>query len=162
MSELPWMQIAKSYLGLKEAPGSANNPEVVKLYALAGHPEVKQDSVAWCAGFCSAVLTRAKLKSPQSLWALDFAKWGQPLTRPVYGAIGVKKRNGGGHVGFIVGASRSRIFLLGGNQGDACSIAAFPRADFVAFRWPSEIKIPEDPADLPTTIAGALSNVTEA
>lgn len=163
MAELPWMQIARSLLGLKEGAGAANNPEVVKLYALAGHPDVKSDAIAWCAAFVSAVLQRAKLKNPRTLWALDYAKWGQPLDRPLYGCVAVKKRKpSGGHVGFVVGANATQIILLGGNQGDAVSIAAFPREQFVAFRWPSEIKLPAPPADLPATVAGARSNLSEA
>jgi uncharacterized protein (TIGR02594 family) len=168
-ADLVWMKLAKSYLGLKEGEGAANNPEVLKLYALAGHPEVKSDSVAWCAAFVSAVLQKVKLKNPQTLWALDYATWGQPLDRPYYGCIAVKKRQpSGGHVGFCVGANKAQIFLLAGNQGDAVTIAAYPRKDakgndnFVAFRWPSEIKIPTQPIDLPTTIAGVRSNLSEA
>lgn len=163
MAEPAWMTIARGSLGLHEGAGAANNPKVVELYALAGHPEVKSDAVAWCAAFASAVLTRAKLKSPQTLWALDFAKWGQGLDRPLYGCLGVKKRKpSGGHVGFVVGASKTQIMLLGGNTGDAVAIAAFPRSDFVAFRWPGEVAIPTHPVDLPTTIAGARSGVSEA
>lgn len=154
--------MASSYLGLKEGAGASNNAKVVELYALAGHPEVKQDAVAWCAAFVGAVLAKSKLETTGSLWALDYAKWGQKLDRPFYGCVGVKKRDGGGHVGFVIGANKTQIILLGGNQGDAVSVAAFPRENFVAFRWPSEIKIPIEPVPLPTTVAGARSNVAEA
>lgn len=167
MSELPWMQIAKSYLGLTEGPGAANDPKVIELFKLAGHPEIRADSVPWCAAGVSAVLQQAKLKNPRSLWALDYAKWGQALDRPYYGCVAVKKRKApdgkiAGHVGFCVGANKTQIVLLGFNQGDAVSIAAFPREQFVAFRWPSEIPIPAHPIDLPTNVAGARSNMSEA
>lgn len=157
-----WLALAKSYLGLKESAGAADNSKVVALYALAGHPEVKHDSVAWCAAFVSAVLAKAHIKNPQTLWALDYAKWGQPLDKPILGCVGVKKRNGGGHVGFVVGANEKSIILLGGNQGDAVSVAAFPRENFVAFRWPAEVRIPDKTTPLPSTVVGAQINVTEA
>lgn len=158
-----WLALAKSYLGLKESAGAADNARVVALYALAGHPEIKHDSVAWCAAFVSAVLAKAHVKNPQTLWALDYAKWGKPLDKPILGCIGVKKRNGGGgHVGFVVGANAKSIILLGGNQGDAVSVAAFPREQFVAFRWPAEVPIPTEVAALPTTVVGSQINVTEA
>ncbi|ABY28869.1 hypothetical protein [Methylorubrum extorquens] len=80
------------------------------------------------------------------------------------GAIATKKRGNSSrqsHVGFVVGANPTQIFLLGGNQGDAWSIAAFPRKKFTSFRWPADVSLPA-PHTLPTTIAGARSGVSEA
>ena len=80
------------------------------------------------------------------------------------GAIATKKRGNSswqGHVGFVVGANTNKIFLLGGNQGDAWSIAAFPRKEFTSFRWPADVPLPAA-TKLPTTIAGARSGVSEA
>ncbi|MBB2960906.1 hypothetical protein [Methylobacterium sp. R2-1] len=80
------------------------------------------------------------------------------------GAVATKKRGNSsrqGHVGFIVGASASQILLLGGNQGDAWSVAAFPRKEFTSFRWPPDMPLPA-PHTLPTTIAGARSGMSEA
>ncbi|GJE71708.1 hypothetical protein CHKEEEPN_3255 [Methylorubrum podarium] len=45
-------------------------------------------------------------------------------------------------------------------QGDAGSIAAFPRKKFTAFRWAADIPLLA-PQTLPTTIAGVRSGVTE-
>lgn len=50
----------------------------------------------------------------------------------------MKKRNGGGHVGFVVGRDQNgKLMVLGGNQNNRVSIAPFDEDDFVAFRWPS-------------------------
>ncbi|OCC01851.1 hypothetical protein BA190_26935 [Labrys sp. WJW] len=159
--EPAWLVEARKDLGLREAPGPKDNPDVVRMFAEAGHPEVKHDAVAWCAAAVGAWLARAGIKGTGSLWALDYAKWGQALPGPRLGAIAVKRRRGGGHVTLVVGGAGDRVFCLGGNQDDAVTIASYPAAAF-AYRWPSDVKIPEPPARLPTTITGARAGVSEA
>lgn len=56
---------------------------------------------------------------------------------------------------------KGKVFGLGGNQGDAWSVAAFDRDEITAFRWPTDVPIPTA-SRLPTTIAGARSGVSEA
>ena len=138
-----WLAEAQRCIGIKEGPGAANNPAVVKMYAEAGHSGIKHDSVAWCAAFVGAMLKRAGLKPNGSLAARSYESYGQRLAEPLYGCIGVKKRSGKnapawqGHVGFVVAANRTTVWLLGGNQGDAVKVAPFDRSEFTAFRWPS-------------------------
>jgi uncharacterized protein (TIGR02594 family) len=70
-----------------------------------------------------------------SLAARSYEAWGVGLKEPALGTIATKKRGNSswqGHVGFVVGANPTQIFLLGGNQGDAWSIAAFPRNEFTS------------------------------
>lgn len=159
-----WLVLAEALDGLKEAPGAANNPEVVRLFADAGFPGIKTDSTAWCAAFVNAVLERAGHRGSRSLAARSFEGWGIGLSGPALGAIATKKRNGSawqGHTGLVVGASAAQVFLLGGNQSAMVCVAAFPRRDIVAFRWPADVALPP-PHTLPTTIAGARSGVSEA
>jgi len=159
-----WLTLAAAELGVKEGPGAANNPRVVQLFADAGFAGVKQDSVAWCAAAVGAMLKRAGHKPSGSLAARSYEDWGIGLKEPVLGCVATKKRGNSswqGHVGFVVGASRDQIFLLGGNQGDAWSVAAFKRSEFTSFRWPADVPIPTA-SKLPTTVAGARSGVSEA
>ena len=52
-----------------------------------------------------------------------------PLQAPTVGCVVVFEREGGGHVGLVVGAdTKGRLLVLGGNQGDAVSIAPFDRS----------------------------------
>jgi len=159
-----YMQVALSYLGTREAPGSANTPAVVDMFRLAEHPEITADSVPWCAAFVAACLKKAgtpnEVAKSLRLWAAAYAQLGTKLNAPVWGAVGVKTRTGGGHVGFVVAANASRVWLLGGNQGDKVSIASFPRASFSAFRLPTGIDARSLPP-LPTSAAGA-ANPTES
>lgn len=129
--------VARKYLGLAQGPGAADNPAVVKFYAEAVHPEVKHDSVPWCGAFVGGALHEAGIKGTGTLWALDYAHWGQHLDRPAYGRIGAKKRIGGGDVCFILGETPLIYICLGGNQADRVCIEAIPKSGFVALRWPS-------------------------
>ncbi|WP_420023753.1 TIGR02594 family protein [Cereibacter azotoformans] len=164
--ELSWMAVARGLLGLREIKGASHEARIVQMFADAGHAWVKDDETAWCAAFVGAVLKRAGLVNTGSLAARSYEGWGQKLPAPIYGCVGVKKRAGGaswqGHLGFVVGASASTIYLLGGNQGDAVSVAGFPRGEFTAFRWPPGVLIPASPRPLPTSLAGAASGVSEA
>lgn len=65
-------------------------------------------------------------------WSL----FGRKTKRPVYGAIGIKTRQGGGHVAFVVGQSSDGryLYMLGGNQNDEVNISRYPKnvwTDFV-------------------------------
>lgn len=159
--EPAWLTIARKEIGTVEGPGKSNNPKVLDYFIEAAHPEIHGDDTAWCAGFCGAMLKRAGIKPSGSLAARSYESWGSPLKSPILGAVAVKKRPGSswsGHVGFVVGASPTQIFLLGGNQADRVSIAAFRRSEFTAFRWPANIGVPTPPDPLPSTIAGAKIN----
>ncbi|WIU42104.1 TIGR02594 family protein [Methylorubrum extorquens] len=164
-SEQPgWLVLAEGELGVRGGAGAANNPRVVKLFADAGFSCIKQDSVAWCAAAVGGMLKQAGHKPSGSLAARSYEGWSVGLKEPALGAVATKKRGNSswlGHVGFIVGANSRQIFLLGGNQGDAWSVAAFPRKELTAFRWPTDVPLPA-PHTLPQTIAGARSGVSEA
>ena len=164
-AQLPWMAVAETYLGVSEIKGAKHNPDVVELFALSGFSGIKDDETPWCAAFVGGVLHRVGLgrRDGVTLAARSFENYGTGLPAPIYGCIGVKKRAGGsswqGHVGFVVGANATHVFLLGGNQSDKVNIAAFKRSEFTAFRWPSGVAKPNIP--LPGTIEGAKS-ATEA
>lgn len=153
------MQIALSLIGMKEFPGKASNPVVEQFSIDAGFGRMKDD-VPWCGFFVASILKRAGL--PNELepkwrgWAASYGRLGTKLMNPVYGCVGVKTRQGGGHVGFVVAANSSTIWLLGGNQGDKVSIAAFPRKLFTAFRLPTGVDAKTLPK-LPVSGTGAKS-----
>jgi uncharacterized protein (TIGR02594 family) len=140
MNQPRWLTLAWADLGVLEAPGSDNNPKVVRYYADAGHPGVHGDDVAWCAAFVGACLERAGVGGTRSLMARSYLSWGEALEEPRTGAVAVLSRSADpslGHVGFLVGLTDDEVVLLGGNQGDAVSVAAFPRARLLGLRWPA-------------------------
>lgn len=159
--EPPWLTFARKDLGLREGVGDLDNPKVVAMYAEAGFPGIKHDSVAWCAAAVGAWLHRAGIEGSGSLLALSYLKWGIPLDKPILGCIAVKKRVGGGHVTLVVGAGQGSVFCLGGNQNDSVSIADY-NASVFSWRWPAGVPIPRPALPLPSTIVGARAGVSEA
>jgi lysozyme family protein len=78
--------------------------------------------------------------------ARSYLAWGETLSEPRTGAVAVLSRGSDpslGHVGFLVGLTPSEAVLLGGNQGDAVSVATFPRSRLLGLRWPTPV-IPND------------------
>lgn len=138
-----WYREAHALIGLREAVGKQNNPEVVKLYAEAGHSGIKQDSVSWCAAFVCAMLERAGVSSPKTLLARDFLKWGKEVSAPKPGDIVVfwrgKPNSWQGHVGFYVRETKTYVYCLGGNQSDSVSIARYPKSRVLGYRRPRHI-----------------------
>lgn len=137
MKEPPWLQIARQDLGLKEVPGAENAPAIIRMWALIKAP-FNLDSVPWCGGACGAWFTQAGYAPPAACWrAKAWLDWGRPLTEPVLGCVVVFGRDGGGHVALAVGRNeRGGLVCLGGNQGDAVSLAAFSFDRVLGYRVP--------------------------
>jgi uncharacterized protein (TIGR02594 family) len=102
------------------------------------------------------------IQAPASAFrARAWATWGQPLTVPILGCVAVFGRAGGGHVGLVAGEdARGRLMVLGGNQGDAVSIAPFDPARLLAYRWPAGATDAQLP--LPLMVSSAASSANEA
>ena len=161
MAQPGWMAEAWAEYGLEEAPGRASNARVVALYRDAGHSSILRDEVPWCAAFVGACLKRAGLKNTGSLLARSYAAWGEDAEEDRSGAIAVLTRGNNpaqGHVGFLVGRAAGKLYLLGGNQGDAVTVAAFDASRLIALRWPRSSAGTQDGAD---TFEAALTHVLE-
>lgn len=132
-----WMDRAWSHVGLRETAGKSATPEIVAMFAKAGHGEVVSDEVPWCAAFVGACLKDVGLSNTGSLMARSYATYGTRCDLKV-GAIAVLKRGAppSGHVGFVTGWGDGTVRLLGGNQGNAVCEASFPLADLIDVRWP--------------------------
>lgn len=65
--------------------------------------------------------------SSSAFRAKHLANFGKKIERPIYGAIGVKSHKGGGHVAFVMGKNSdgSKLYMLGGNQGDAVNVSEY-------------------------------------
>lgn len=139
MSLPRWYALALAERGVKEAPGAADNPIVSAYYKDAGHPQVKHDSVPWCAAFVGAMLTRAGRKPTGLLTARSYLAWGAKLQTPRQGCIVVFKRGKGsqGHVTFFDREESGLLVCLGGNQSDKVCFRAYRKSLVLGFRWPS-------------------------
>jgi uncharacterized protein (TIGR02594 family) len=141
-----WLLEALRWLDVKEASGRADNPQILKWAREEGGSIAKafrQDSIPWCALFANMVLTKTACKGTETLWALDFANWGQKLAGPAVGAFVPMARRGGGHIAIVVGRDQhGNLMCIGGNQADAVNIKPFPKTRPVGYRWPIGVPQP--------------------
>ena len=160
MTEPAWLIEARKNLGVKETKGGVHTSEVLKYWQDIKRGGIKDDETPWCAAFVGAMLERVGVKSTRFESAKSYLDWGQLLALPVVGCIVIFTREGGGHVGFVVGRdTKGNLLVLGGNQGDEVNIRSFPVSRVTGYRWPIDRPIPKEP--LPTLSAAQLSK-TEA
>lgn len=124
--------------GQREVPGAASNPRIMEMARQVGASSYyPSDATPWCALAMSAWAKAAGFALPPNpLAALSWAKFGSPAPGGVamLGDVLVKSRVGGGHVTLYVGENATHYACLGGNQGDAVSIAWFPKNVFSHIR----------------------------
>lgn len=99
------------------------------------------DETPWCAAFVCAMLERGGVQSTRKANAKSYRTWGHPVVGAgLFGAVVVMDRAKGqpwqGHVGFCCGFTAQDVHVLGGNQGNSVSIAAFPQKRIVAVNFP--------------------------
>jgi uncharacterized protein (TIGR02594 family) len=127
---------AKVFMGLREVPGATSNPAILAMLQLdAKWPS--GDDVPWCSAFVSAVQFLLGQPRSKSLAARSWLSVGTQITldeaEPGFDVV-VLSRGAGGHVGYYAGHSQATVLLLGGNQGDTVSIAAFDRSRLLGVR----------------------------
>jgi uncharacterized protein (TIGR02594 family) len=156
--EAPWLTEARKHLGLRETKGPQHAAEILQFWKDIKRGGIRDDETPWCAAFVGAMLERADVISSRFESAKSYLAWGQKLDNPELGCIVVFSRDGGGHVGFVVGRDPAgNLMVLGGNQADAVNVRAFPRSRVTGYRWPAGYPLPEA-APLPPLAAGEISN----
>lgn len=145
----PWVVIARDFVGLHETKGAEHNPEILRMWQDIKRGGIKDDETPWCAAFAGAMLERAGVRSSRFESAKSYLTWGVRLDGPAPGCIVVFSRDGGGHVGFVVGQDTDgNLLVLGGNQGDQVSVKTFPRSRVTGYRWPVDMVIPSEPLQI--------------
>jgi uncharacterized protein (TIGR02594 family) len=99
---------------------------------------------AWCAAFVNWCLIQAAAPHLGYATARSWLDFGTPVAHPVHGCITVIKPSSStgsttGHVAFYVETRGNHVHLLGGNQGDAVSVAPFRETKVLGYRWPTRI-----------------------
>ena len=154
MSEPKWLEEARKHIGQKEVPGAASNPWITEMWrklkggAWFWKAYGEDDSkLPWCGGFVAYCMTQADISPPSKYAsAKEWLNWGSELKYPCHGCVVVFTREGGGHVGFVVGIDdRQRLMVLGGNQGDSVNIKPFERFRVAGYRWPLAMPITQEP-----------------
>lgn len=145
-TEPRWLPIARGYLGVREIPGPQHAPVIMGWLRRLKAEWLGGDETPWCGTFCAAVLDEVGVPLPANWFrARAWLDWGARIVgEPIPGCIAVLERGPKfGHVGFVVGqTSAGDLLLLGGNQGNAVTVAAFARSRVLDLRWPSREPIP--------------------
>jgi uncharacterized protein (TIGR02594 family) len=146
------IQIAVNELGQKEIFGAAENPSIVRYAKEGGRFEWKnEEETPWCSIFVNWCAKQVGLKGSGLASARSWLVVGQPVENPQPGDVVVFWRESRdswkGHVGFFFGFSKdgSRVFCLGGNQGNQVSITSFIVDQVLGYRRLSSQAIPEVP-----------------
>ena len=162
-------EVAKTKLGLKEWPGAKHNPEVVAMFEASGHDWVQDDETPWCAAFVGAVLGEAGLTGTGKLNARSYLKWGDAvdISDARRGDIVVfwrgKKDGWQGHVAFFDHLTDGKIWVLGGNQGNAVSIAAYSKGRLLGIRRAKQTRTNlAQSSTMQATAATAVAGLTGA
>lgn len=157
-TELPWITEGRKVYGLHEVNDKAKLSAWLRSDGkFLGDPQ----KLPWCGDFVETAIKNSLKTEPfkgalaqNPYYARNWAEFGVQ-TLPVYGAIVVFVREGGGHVGFLVGEDSTRWYVFGGNQGNTVSIVAMAKSRAIAFRWPSTFANPKQalpkmkPGDFP-------------
>ena len=103
MKELAWLLEAKKHISLKETVGANHNP-VIQAWLKDLGAWWKDDETPWCGVFVAHCLKVGGRDLPKNWFrAKEYETYGLPLKQPAYGCVVTFTRQGGGHVGFVIG-----------------------------------------------------------
>lgn len=163
LNEVPWVAIARRYIGQKEIPGIKTAPFITKalIYVKAWWTD---DETPWCGVGAGACMKAAGYSIPKECYrAKEWLKWGISIPKPIYGCVVVFTRDGGGHVGFVVGIdSRGRLMVLGGNQKNAVRIDPFDTSRVSGYRMPADYPVLQYEKTMPILNSAEVSSTNEA
>lgn len=164
--EVPWVNEFNKHMNLHEVRDHAAVVEWLRSDgATVGDPA----KIPWCA---DAMETAIKIALPDEpftgkvkanpYYALNWLDFGVD-TAGVYGAISVFHRNGGGHIGCLVGISADgRVLRIrGGNQGNTVCDTWIERDRLKGYRWPTTYTGKKLPVPIMNS-NGAVISINEA
>jgi uncharacterized protein (TIGR02594 family) len=137
---LPWVAETHAVLGLHE---TRNRAALSAWLRSDGKTLGDPSRLPWCGDLVDTAIARALPNEPRPgalgvnpYWARNWLLLGVPCL-PSFGCIAVFVRDGGGHVGFLVGEDATHYHVLGGNQGDRVSVVRIDKRRCLGTRWPS-------------------------
>jgi uncharacterized protein (TIGR02594 family) len=165
MTATPWLDHARSDLGVKEIKGKKHHPRILEMLREVGHPDVQNDEDSWCAVAQGSWLVRSGLPTSKPVklnrTGLSYEDYGTPC-EPKPGAISVSTYTAAGrkdwrrHVGTITKVFPTYFMVIGGNQSDKVCETKIMRSRVTAVRWPPMVAVPEplqEPQSMGKTIA---------
>jgi len=131
------LNIALSQYGLKEVPGTGNNPEIMKYFKAIGQDWVQGDETAWCSAFINWCAKKRGFEYTSKLNARSWLDVGAKVSSINVADIVVLWRvspnDWRGHVGIPIREDENYIWVLGGNQSNMVKISAYPKERKLAY-----------------------------
>lgn len=140
---------AHRFLGqVVELSGARHSPFIQWCHELCGLGSEQPDETAWCSSFACRMAWLVRAEHPGSAAARSWLTVGHRVlledAHPGWDVVVLQRGEGPqpgpevlkapGHVGFFAGRAPGQVLLLGGNQGDAVTIAPFPRTRVLGVR----------------------------
>lgn len=128
---------AYKLIGIKEIPGSEDNPIILGWAEKLGLKKVyTNDEIAWCGLFVAICCYNAGLpfvKDP--LWAKNWLNFGTKQKVAKLGDVIIFNRpGGGGHVAIYVGEDKLNYHILGGNQSNQTGVVEILKTRAIGIR----------------------------
>ena len=141
MSHQTLYELGQRFVGhVIERPGpDQDHPFIRWCHSLTTYGEAG-DHVPWCSSFLNALCWLHGLPRTRSAAARSWLTVGQVITleeaEPAYDVVILRRGSSptAGHVGLYSGREASRVYLLGGNQGDAVTVAPFLSSKVIGVR----------------------------
>jgi uncharacterized protein (TIGR02594 family) len=145
--------------GIQETVGPKHNPVIMGWAKELGLQGIyTSDEIPWCGLFVATCIHRAGreiVKDP--LWALNWAKFGDHVSQPMFGDVLTFKRQGGGHVGFYVAEDSTAYHVFGGNQGNKVCPTRIEKARLYEARRPQYTNQPHNVRKILLDASGEIS-----
>lgn len=157
LTDPKWLAEARKNMGVARIGTLPGNPQIIQYWKDIKRGGIKDEKTSWCSAFVGAMFERVGIQSTRFESARSWLEWGKKIPGPAYGCVVVFSREGGGHVGFVVGRRMDgALLVLGGNQGSAVCIKAFGLDRVLGYRWPSDYPVDDRP--LPDGSAATSTN----
>lgn len=142
-------ELAQRHIGIKELASQQHHPLIQWWLSLCGLGTDSSDETPWCSAFVNGMAWLCRVVRSKSAAARSWLLCGQPITladaTPGWDVVILKRGPGNqpgpevtsgasGHVGFFAGLEGDYVLVLGGNQGNAVSLARYPVKDILGLR----------------------------
>lgn len=139
-------ELGQRYVGIAELGAREDHPLIQWWLSLCALGLNAPDETPWCSAYVNGIAWELRLPRSKSARARSWLLVGEPIAleaaRPGFDVV-VFNRGGDpspeviqspGHVGFFAALEGDQVLVLGGNQGNAVSLARFPRAQVLGVR----------------------------
>jgi len=130
---------ALSRIGIKEFSGKHSNSPSIMRWLRSLMPNAASDEINWCSAFVADVVrTALDIEPDVDVSARSWLRYGEITTTPQIGDIVIFWRGSPasweGHVAIYIRENSQYVYVLGGNQSNAVTIAPYAKSRVLGFR----------------------------